>query len=116
MSSENGFAKPDELFSKSSDRVYQEVEIMGYKFLLRSWTTRELESYNSEGRKKGNEDNGNVRMIQKTCVDKQTKDLLFSKEDLSKLRDMDAGFTVRLAEACMQHIGLRDPEEEPEGN
>ena len=109
--SENGYAKPDDLFAQSKERRYADVEIHGRKFCLTSWTAREAEQFNKDNERESLSVKANERMIAKTCVDATTKELLFTPTDIEKLRDLDAGFVSLLTNQCVMHLGLNEDTE-----
>jgi len=109
--SENGYAKPEELFAQSKERRYADAEIHGRKFCLTSWTAREAEHFNKQNENKALSVKANERMIAATCVDPQTKELLFTTADIEKLRDLDAGFVSLLTDRCVSHLGLNEDAE-----
>ena len=111
--SSNGHVKADELFRQSKERRYEDVSVRGHKFCLMTWTQREAALFHLENQKPGKAEQANERMISLTCVDPETKELLFSSSDVDKISDLDAGFVSALTDACMKHLDLSG---EPEGN
>lgn len=112
MSNSNGYAKPEELFSKREQRRYLDVEVQGRKFCLQSWTAREAEAFNAGNRDKRKRNFANERMIAQTCVDHESHEFIFSDEHIEQLRDLDAGFIGELTEKCITHLGLAAEEED----
>ncbi len=116
MSEENGYAQPGDVFKSCNVKRFADVEVQGLLFCFTSWTSRELERYNTANRKKENRLIANERLIAGVCVDHDSHELIFTGENIDQLRDLDAGFVVELAGACMKHLGLEIEEDEPEKN
>ena len=110
MSESNGYTKPDDLFAAEKTRRKKDVVIHGHKFCLTSWSYLDMQAFNAEDHK----DDGNLHLIIGMVIDPETGESVFSKDDLSKLRGLDAGFINELVQECLQHSGLAD--REPEGN
>lgn len=107
--SSNGYAKPDDLFNQHKVRRYTDVEVGGRQFCLQSWTYLDMQEFND--REFSASGDANLHLIVGTCVDENKKPL-FSVEDITKLRHLDAGFVTALVEACLNHAGLGDSEPE----
>ena len=115
--SKNGFAKPGDILGKKEQRKYVTVVVEGQKFCLVNWTSREMGKWNSDNRRRDHRDTANERMIQLCCVDPDTHTLIFTDEDVDSLRDLDAGFIVKLTNFCLEHVGAGlYSDEDPEKN
>lgn len=116
MSETNGYAKPAELFVPQK-RNYADVAIEGFgKFRLRDLTAEEAAAYSADRiTKQGEIRRGglitaNARIIVLCCVDAEGN-LIFSRDDIPRLQELNAGKVAALAEACLQHSGLGEEEE-----
>lgn len=115
-SEKNSYANLSDVFKSCNVRRFVDVEVQGLLFCFVSWTSRELERFNAANRKKEKRAIANERIIAAVCVDHKTRELIFTGENIDQLRDLDAGFVVELAGACMKHLGLEIDDEEPEKN
>lgn len=117
MSETNGYANRDALLALASDkRRYQDVDIRGQKYRLRSLNDKEWTRLQASNVKKdGTIDRiaaqtNNVRTII-ACVVDGDGEPLFSDQDIEKLRTIDAGVIQDLAGACSDHIGIGGDDE-----
>jgi len=117
MSESNGYATTADVFASCNVKRFADIEVQGHQFCVTNWTSRELERYNTANRKKENRLIANERIIANCWVDKATHELVLTGvDDIDRMRDMDAGFVVEFAAACMKHLGLEIDDENPEGN
>lgn len=110
MSETNGYAGPDEIF-KPLNRRYEEWQGALGKFRLRTLSAAEYEEWDSEkvnaqGKLSRSAMNTqNARLIVLCCVNSENE-LIFTRNDVHRFQELDAGNVLELAQACAKHNRL----------
>lgn len=112
MSENNGYATREALFATPPVRRYTEVEVEGYgKWRCRSLNASEANEHeNARWGKDGKINRAAVnsadcRLIAISYVSPKNNDLLFSREDVPRLMEMDAALINALAMAAVKLNG-----------
>ena len=114
MSESNGYASAAEVLGQCGVRRYVDVELFGNNYRLQSLDAGQHETFVRDNEKKGGHYNGNLRIVVLCLVDGEGKQM-FTKDDITRLKELDTRLVVNLAEECLKHSGLA-LDDEPEKN
>ena len=112
MSETNGYVLPDAIFSTPLKREFIDKDIPGLgKFRIRNLLTSEVVELEAKTSSKNGRKTALAKIVAAHCVDGEGN-LLFSSEDVPRLMDLPASQVLPLANACSQHSGIADTEDE----